>query len=310
VQLDLRARAGRWIAPAYFNTGRDDRRSKLVEALARLRQIVCIERKPLVLDFSHTIKMYAEGTLLFVAELRRILRETNGEVDISSEVPANNKVAQVLKQVGVFDLLGTACDVLPIDDDVVSWRYAHGHLVEGGQYENVLGAYDGKIEEALTAQLYKGMTEAMTNVVNHAYILPRLDGLSPQTTPEWWMFSRQFDGHLVVVFCDLGAGIPATLPAKKPGLWQTIQRIGRTSDTDIICYAIQESISRTGAAHRGKGLGQIVRAVDSIEGSQVDVVSNRGAYQRRNGKTKRYHYRDSIMGTLITWRIPLQGEAV
>jgi len=254
--------------------------------------------------------MYAEGTLLFVAELRRILRETKGEVDISCDVPTNNKIAQVLKQVGVFDLLGTACDVLPVDEDVVSWRYAHGHLVDGGQYENVLGAYDGKIAEALTAQLYKGLTEAMTNVVNHAYISPRLDGLTPQTTPEWWMFSRQSGGQLIVVFCDLGAGIPATLPVKKPGLWDSIQRMGRTSDTDVICYAIQDSISRTGAVHRGKGLGQIVRAVDSIEGSQVDVVSNRGGYQRRNGKTKVFRYRDSIMGTLITWRFPLQSEAV
>lgn len=254
--------------------------------------------------------MYADGTLLFLAELRRVIRETKGAVNISCAVPTNNKIAQVLKQVGVFDFLGTACDVLAVDDDVISWRYAHGHLVDGTKYENVLGAYDGQIAEALTAELYKGITEAMTNVVNHAYILPRLDGLPPQTTSEWWMFSRELDGHLSIAFCDLGAGIPGTLSTKKPTLWQSIQNIGRTADTDVIAYAIQDSISRTGAAHRGKGLGQIVRSVDSIRGSMVSVLSNKGGYERRNGKTKLFSYRDSILGTLIFWKIPLHSEEV
>jgi hypothetical protein len=254
--------------------------------------------------------MYAEGTLLFVAELRRLVRETEGKVSITCEVPRNNKIAQVLKQIGIFDLLGTRCDIEPIDSDVVSWRYAHGHRVDGEQYENVLGAYDGQIAESLSKELYKGMTEAMTNVVNHAYISPRQDGLPPQQTPEWWMFSREHDGALAVVFCDLGAGIPATLPAKKPNLWQSIQRLATTFDSDVIGYAIQDSISRTGATHRGKGLGQIVRAVDAIKGSEVQILSNRGGYRRRNGKTALFRYRDSIMGTLIFWRIPLRSEAV
>ncbi|WP_186057588.1 hypothetical protein [Burkholderia gladioli] len=278
--------------------------------MKRLRHCVYVERKSLVLDFSRTVKMYAEGTLLLLAELRRLLRETKGEVEITAEVPRKNKVAQVLKQIGLFDLLGVACDVDCVDGDVVSWRYAHGHIVDGTKYENVLGAYDGQIAEALTTQLYKGITEAMTNVVNHAYIYPRQDGLPAQTTPEWWMFSRQTDHHLIIVFCDLGAGIPTTLPTKKPTLWERIQRMGGYSDADVIAHAIQDSISRTKAAHRGKGLGQIVRTVDSVADSEVHVYSNEGWYCRRDGRTTLYRYRDSIMGTMICWKIPLQGEAI
>ncbi|KGB99988.1 hypothetical protein DM43_3861 [Burkholderia cepacia] len=55
--------------------------------------------------------MYADGTLLFVAELRRLIRETKGAVEVNCDVPANDKIAQVLKQVGVFELLGTTCSV-------------------------------------------------------------------------------------------------------------------------------------------------------------------------------------------------------
>ena len=308
-QLDHAARLGRWIAPAFVTVVREERRRHFLDAIARLRRIVYVERKPIALDFSRTQRLYASGTLLLVAELRRLIRLTRGEVSITCEIPSNNKTAQVLKQVGIFDLLGTKCDVKVVDDDVVTWRYAHGHRVDGEQYENVLGAYDGQITEALTKQLYKGITEAMTNVVNHAYIAPRLDELPHQTEPEWWMFSRELDGRLSVVFCDLGAGIPATLPAKKPTLWEMIQRLGAANDGDAIGYAIQDSISRTGASHRGKGLGQIVRALDSIKGSNVEVMSNGGGYRRRNGKTTLFRYRDSIMGTLISWQIPLHGEA-
>lgn len=308
--MDAEARAGRWFAPRFFNSGRHEHRANLIDALARLRRCVFVDRQPLILDFSRTVKMYAEGTLLFMAELRRLIRETKGEVQITCEVPQSNKIAQVLKQIGLFELLGVTCDVECVDADVVTWRYAHGHKVDGTKYENVLGAYDGQIAEALTAQLYKGITEAMTNVVNHAYISPRHDGLPAQSTPEWWMFSRQSDGHLVVVFCDLGAGIPATLPVKRPTLWEQIQRMRSVDDADVIASAIQDSISRTRAAHRGKGLGQIVRTVDSMEGSEVSVFSNKGCYRRRNGKTTLYPYRDSIMGTMIFWKIPLQSEAI
>ncbi|MDR5647936.1 hypothetical protein, partial [Burkholderia cenocepacia] len=163
--------------------------------------------------------------------------------------------------------------------------------------------------DALTTQLYKGITEAMTNVVNHAYIEPRRDGLPEQADPEWWMFSREMDGTLGIVFCDLGAGIPVTLPVKKPSLWDTIVRLGNASDAHVIAHAIQDSISRTRASHRGKGLGQIVKAIDSVPRSEVLVLSNRGGFRRRNGTTNLMHYRDSIMGTMIMWRVPLDGGA-
>ncbi|WP_163008977.1 hypothetical protein [Burkholderia contaminans] len=267
------------------------------------------EQKAVVLDFSRTMKMYADGTLLFVAELRRLIRETKGAVTVSCDVPKSDKVAQVLKQIRIFELLGTSCNVEPKDDDVTSWRYAHDHRVDGTKYDEVLGAYDGQMADALTTQLYKGITEAMTNVVNHAYIAPRRDGLPVQTDPEWWMFSREMDGTLAIVFCDLGAGIPVTLPVKKPSLWDRIARLGKASDAQVIAHAIQDSISRTKASHRGKGLGQIVKAIDSVPRSEVVVLSNRGGYRRRNGRTNLTHYRDSIMGTMIMWRVPLDGGA-
>jgi hypothetical protein len=276
--------------------------------IAELREKIGIKKQSTCLDFTHTSKMYAEGTLVFVAELRRLIRHVEGSVEITCKLPKSNKICQVLKQVGVLDLLGVTAEIMPVDDDVVNWRCAHGEHVLGEKYEDILQQYDGEITEALQNELYTGITEAMANVMNHAYDFARKDGLTIKNR-EWWMFSQQLNGHLSIVFCDLGAGIPRTLPLKHPSVWQRIARLGKTADAFTIEYAVRDSISRTGDDHRGKGLGQIVRVIENVAGGEVMVYSNRGAYLRQGVKTRLLHYSDNIMGTLIYWRIPLQSEA-
>jgi len=258
------------------------------------------------LDFSLAEKMHAEGTLLFLAELKRLLRHVKGEVEIDCILPHNNKVAQVLKQVGVLDLLGVTAPIVPVDHDVVNWKAAHGTQVLGEKYDDILQQYDGDIAELLQDKLYTGITEAMTNVINHAYDFSRDDGLNVAPMKEWWMFSQQQHGHLTIVFCDLGAGIPRTLPMKRPGVWRRIVNLGRTSDSDVIRHAVEDSVSRTMKDYRGKGLGQIVRVVSGITGATVNIFSNRGVHSVKCGvKPQSVTYSDSILGTLIYWRIPL-----
>ncbi|WP_029046214.1 hypothetical protein [Cupriavidus sp. amp6] len=282
-------------------------RRKVIKALGELRRIVLHRRKSVILDFSRTQKLYAEGTLLFVAELRRMLRLSGGNVAISGTVPCVDKVAQVLKKLGVLDLLGVECDVVPKDEDVIHWRHAHGHKVDGAAYEDVLAEYDGEIAEALSQQLYTGITEAMTNVLNHAYEFPREDG-TKTARGEWWMFSQEKDGMLSVAFCDLGAGIPPTLRLKRPSVWARAFRYGDGKDANVIAHAIQDSVSRTRQGHRGHGLNQIVSLVDNIRGGRVQVISNRGAIEREAGNMKPFEFSDSIMGTLIYWLIPLHSK--
>lgn len=254
--------------------------------------------------------MISDGTLLFVAELRRLIKHVEGKVQISYVPPKNEKVAQVMQQIGLCDLLGVKAEIVPKDDDVVNWRYAQGSQVEGQKYEDVLSKYDGEIAPSMQEKLFTGITEAMTNVLNHAYDLARDDGLNIADAKEWWMFSQEKDGFLSVAFCDLGAGIPRTLPIKQPALWRRIAKLGKSQDDDAIDYAVRDSTSRTREGYRGHGLGQIVRVVQAIAGAEVAIYSNRGIYVRRQGGRKLYCRGDSIMGTLIFWKVPLQGKEI
>ncbi len=253
--------------------------------------------------------MVADGTLLFVAELRRLIYLTGGKVDLDCIMPANPKIAQVLKQIRVLDLLGVSSSIVPEDDDVVTWRYAHGTQVEGAKYEDVLQSYDGEIAEPLQQKLYAGITEAMTNVVHHAYYLDRADGLPVCDQQEWWMFSQEKDRYLTVAFCDLGAGIPRTLPERQKALWERMKRLGRTSDAHAIAEASRTNVSRLERSNRGYGLRQIVHVVTEV-GGDVIIHSNRGTYMRNaNGRRALTDHAESILGTLIFWRIPLQRGA-
>lgn len=266
----------------------------------------------ITLDFSATKKMHAEATLLFVAELRTLVRLTEGGVTWELVPSQTSKVMQVLQQVKVLDLIGAAVIVECKDEDVVHWRCAFGQGADGSKFDDVMGPYQGEIAPALSADLYKGVSEAMTNVVNHAYMLPREDGLRPISDRDWWMFSTEHNGRLTVVICDLGAGIPRTLPHNKShrGLWKRIRRLSDKGDGKIIAYAVEDSVSRTKHSHRGKGLGQISRAIQHINDAKVTIMSNRGAYQRASsGKVKIWEYPDSILSTLIYWEIPLRQSA-
>jgi hypothetical protein len=252
--------------------------------------------------------MFADGTLLFLAELRRLIKHSKGDLTITCVPPENEKVGQVLQQIGLFDLLGVKSNFVPKDHDVVNWRFAHGHKVEGERYEDVLAEYDGDIAIPLQENLFTGITEAMTNVLNHAYDLPRDDGIDIFNSREWWMFSQAKDGEITVTFLDLGAGIPRTLPQTRPQLWKRFLQFGRRNDSRAIAYAVRDSISRTRESHRGKGLGQIAGVIDLVPKGEMAIFSNYGALFRRNAAMKRRDYSDSIKGTLIYWKIPLPDK--
>jgi len=294
-------------APDTFTISSEEKRRNLLRFLGKLRETIVLRKQAVRIDFSATQKMITDGTLLFYAELCR-LKRLGGGVKIRCVPPRNLKVAQVLKQVGIFDLVGYRRSIETTYADVIHWRSANGHEVIGEKFDEVLGHYDGQITEALSQKLYLGFTEAMTNCHHHAYIGVRPDGLNVAHEPkEWWMFSQERDGWLTVVFCDLGIGIPGTLPIQKPSLWQRIQTFGGQLDAHAIQEAIIESRTRTGLHHRGKGLKQLVDVIARVGSGQVNIFSNRGCFTLKSGSESIFQFKDNIYGTLINWRVPIRG---
>lgn len=297
-------------APEIFSLSDPNHRKLLFQFIERLRRSIVLKKRPLCINFTETRKMFADGTLLFVAELHRSMRiaRLRHPIKIRCEPPRNKKAAQVLEQIGVLSLLKYRRRIVPTDKDVVNWRFANGHEVVGERYDDILGHYDGMLTSCIQTGFYHGLTEAMTNCCHHAYILEREDGLGEnEEESNWWMFSQEKDGELSVVFCDLGVGIPRTLPLKSPSTWEKIKKtIGVTSDGKIIHAAIEESKTRTGLHHRGKGMKQLLEVVQKSRNGHLVVYSNRGCYSLHNEKERCFDYSDSVLGTLITWKVTIE----
>lgn len=306
----------RVMAPVCFRiTDRKDR-SALIAMLENIRHCVSIGKK-VVIDFSKTKLMVSDGALLFYSEIMRIIDLfPSAKYKIRCTVPKENRVLETLAQIGLLEILNPTCKATPTRDDVVNWRAAHGCVTNGESYDTILGQYEGKITEALQDKLYNGITEAMTNSTQHAYIMGRGDSIRvADSYKPWWMFSQEKDNNLMVVFCDLGVGIPKTLPATRPALWGFLLASvagakTQLKDSKVIREAVEYGRSRTEEPNRGKGLHQMVDLVREYPGATCVINSNRGCYSLKDGKEYFFDYHDSIMGTLIYWQVPVVKVAL
>ncbi len=294
-------------APETFNLKDQKARSNLLNFINQIKQ-KHLERKNILIDFSATKQMSADGTLLFKAELCRLAKYLSSGQTYQCKLPHHNRIKQVLQQTEILQLLNYKGKVSTTLQEVIHWHTANGSNTDGSQYEPVLGNYEGQVEEELLTGLYVGLTEAMTNTTQHAYLETRNDLLKVGSKEEgWWMFSQKKDGKLSILFCDLGIGIPRSLPKKRPNLLKIMKELRINSqDHEYIKAAIDDSLSRTEQPYRGKGLGQMVRILKNIPESSMLIYSNKGYYQAKpNDQIYAVDYKDSIMGTLICWSINL-----
>lgn len=285
-----------------------------MEFLADLREMFRrTDVRAITIDLSRTEQFVSIATLLFYAELSRLIAMAGSRIRVRCKPPINDRACQVLHQIGVYELCGqNIARKHTRYEDVVHWRAAHGWVVDNSICAPAIEEFEGQLAPPLVNGLFRGLGEAMTNAVHHAYLDIREDGLNYKPgRNDWWMFSQAREGYLSVVFCDLGVGIPRTLPIKKPSLFKQILTAGRGAmDSACIEGAVEDSRTRTLRPERGKGLGNIVEVVSGLKGGVVMVFSNRGLYFMKNGSTpKTQDFRDSILGTLIFWRVPLDGDS-
>ena len=266
---------------------------------------------PVCIDFRPTERMVAGATLLLFSELHR-LKEMFPTRPLRCIAPKDKKVNEVLQHLKLFELLGYSNSVVPTSADVVSWRTASSAVVDGGKVGTVIEAYKS-IDGIRAKHVFRGATEAMMNSMNHAYIDERQDGLPRPPSGKWWMFCRQDEDKLVIAVCDLGIGIPRSLPIlyTEELIAKAVSSISRgkvRSDARMIEAAMEIQRTRTKRKGRGKGLSDIRRLVDEVHGSQLYLFSNRGLVKYIGGAYQRRNYATSIKGTVVLWIVPLKDE--
>ena len=304
------ARQGRvfWIkvkAPGMIDVFNAQNRVATVNFFADLRANSRRAGVGIIVDLSDVRSIRPTGAVMLLAELDRLFRGQSAGT-IRMFAPDDPIVDAVMCQIGIYESARPLAEAER--DDVRHWRSASGVASEGEKGGSILEAYEGRLADNLTSDLYAGIVEAMTNTVHHAYAGPQGKDLKRFIGRRWWMLSQERDGELTVAICDLGIGIPRSLPRSSTFSSGAVRKIWRTlgldnSDASAIRVAVELGRTSTGQKGRGRGLSEIVEAANLSEDGRVLISSNKGVFVSVEGKSYAHNHSHSIRGTLIHWTV-------
>lgn len=268
------------------------------------------------IDLSSTRRMIADATLLFKAELSRLIQ--HGGVTVSAIAPRSTRIQQVIKQTGLDKLLALTITSQPHREDVVHWKVAEGpqNQVDPDALEPIMTDIEA-VTGITPHPIYQGIIESMSNCVEHAYKAhPEVKRFLPMS-PGWWVFQQVKDATLSVMVCDLGIGINRALPltlSKEPGLLKKLLHLARRAkgvDNRALLAAMEYGRSSTGEHQRGKGMRNAHAVVDEVGSGELVAISNAGCYvytrkSKTESSTRTMRLKGSINGTILRWRLPLK----
>lgn len=225
----------------------------------------------------------------------------------------DGEVKRRLFEMGYFELLDL--DLPPMagqQNDVTFLKFLRGESGEkvdpGTLAKNLRINIEAIVGQGINKHfLFEGLSEAITNVSQHAY-----PASMPNIRKKQWWLSASFDRqtrNLQVMFYDQGVGIPKTLHTSH--LWEGIKEFfGGWTDARKIKAAMEYGRSSTERPERGKGLKNLVEFAKVHEAGRLSIYSERGLYRilhtRDNElRTIGRNHKESIGGTLIEWSVKL-----
>ena len=172
---------------------------------------------------------------------------------------------------------------------------------------------DLKMPVQVRRMIFRALSEAMTNVNHHAYLGKQFSHprVAEKLSGRWWMLASLHTerNRFSLLFYDAGVGIPKTLPRT-----HTMERIRATlsllfdpDDGQMLEAAMEMGRSRTKLSHRGKGLLDLARLIDSVGSGELRIYSRTGALVYRPDYLRGSNHDGFVEGTLIEWRLPFTG---
>ncbi|NII09981.1 sensor histidine kinase [Oleiagrimonas sp. C23AA] len=287
-----------------------------MQFLENVRTCVSVTGGKLYVDFTTLETLTPAGALLLVAEFDRwreiVEYQRLQPIKLDRWDPT---VKARLTEMGFFTLLNSTepveseerCDPETGDRFV---PFLSGHRSEGEKARELRLSIE-RLGHRLAEPnaLFQGLTEAMTNVQQHAY-----DGSA--AVKRWWMSAsvNSSGRKLRVMFVDHGLGIPKTL---HPDLIESVRaaaaRVSESwvkNDARLIEAAVKQGRSSTRDSHRGNGLHQDIQGyIENHDTSgTLRIVSGRGKYTYNKqhgvpGRASTHSLPVTFKGTFIEWII-------
>lgn len=278
------------------------------DLLTRIEEIhsYAKQHKKICLDFSSTKQIFSHAMLLLYAELHN-LKNIYPNIKFSCKKSREMRVNHVLRQLDLFSLFNTHYPKIKFYKNVDYWKTSSGKFAIEDSYQEIFPK-NNILDEETSENLYSACNEATINSVNHAYIDERK--LSPvlKDKEAWWGFSEETDEYLSVSICDLGVGIPATIPSTNKAFKEIFKELfDKENHGEIIARAIENYESRTKEKHRGNGLKTIANFAKNNNNISLAIYSSKGIVDIQNKNTTNHNCKKAIQGTIISWKIMKNG---
>lgn len=291
---------------------------EVAKFLRALSTTVLSLRQPVRLDFRFTEAFYPAATILLFAEVDRLVQMSDLPKPITLLDPRLRRPREVLKQIGLHELTGDRCDIIPERQDVVYWRSSKGFDQSGEGMailevvaERANREHENQVE---LSGVWRGVSEAVANSVEHAYKWPRSDGFAGLPGTRWWMFTQLRDNVFTVAVCDLGCGYRSTINATIPEAFVAMvsSKLGGSNrDAIAIDSAMEYGRSGTKKTERGKGSRDAISVLETHGAGELMIMSNTGWMRytflagKETSRTKGELGID-LKGTIIWWKLPLK----
>jgi hypothetical protein len=264
------------------------------------------------LKFNKIRSISPSAALVLASEVDRWNQRVKGHLKAAVD-SWHEDIERLLFQMGYFELLN-----LPHPTELSATKSTTFLKFKRGDQNNPDA---GKIPQQLRVEiekivgfkirkqlLYEGLSEAITNVTQHAY--PK----SAYGSKQWWLSAsyNKESNTLCVMFYDQGVGIPITLPSSEAFeyLWEILKLM---KDSQKIEAAMKIGRSSTEEPERGKGLQNLVEFAQTYSEGILSIYSLRGLYRmvsKRSNEnpvttTHRKDHATSVGGTLIEWMVKL-----
>lgn len=279
-------------------------------------------------DFSKLKEISTAAAVVLAAEYERV-GKLLGIVPPTVELDKwQDSVFNKLYQIGFFEIVGlSAKRENPVSEEkltqtmrIVSSKNSDdlGTIDRSLQQLGKFLSPDQDIPESIIIEFLTGLSEAISNVTNHAY--PDDIELGYDHINSLWVAATadRAANSLTVVVYDQGASIPATYP-RLDRLKKVVRFLERAlkpnrqfeyeDDGTYIRAAMRYGGSRTDEKHRGKGLPQMFETLQKIGPGSLTVYS-RGGWCRQTTQDRRLRSGAlpcSIGGTLVEWSVELSG---
>ncbi|OUD10008.1 hypothetical protein BVC71_00350 [Marivivens niveibacter] len=279
-------------------------------------------------DFSGIKELSTAVALILTAEYDRLGTLVN---DVPPTVELDKWPKHLFRQlfeIGFFEILKLSEDVA--DRYRTSGSKKTMRIIAGSTSEEI-EVVSSRIKELyqfiepehglgqeLSVALNNALSEAMINVVKHAY--PADHKFTYRPINKWWVTaSADVDKReLTVVFYDQGVTIPITFPRRKISdrtrdfinkLLTSRGKFDFENDGTYLAGAMQKGSTQTDEEHRGLGLAEMKELIDICGHGSLRVFSRGGEYRYDAGsQIVSRSRRLSIGGTLFEWTLRIPQE--